>query len=970
MASKKFHARHGLSVGIGTSAIDVIDSTGTLLIIPQISASNITSGTISADRLPSYVDDVLEAANIQSLPGTGEAGKIYVTLDNNKVYRWSGSTYVLVGGDLSLYLTTTAASIMYLQSATAAATYQPLDADLTAIAALTSTPGLLKKTGANSWQIDTSAYISTAPGTTGNVLTSNGTTWVSQAPTGGGGGSVDLTAVTQNIVPSINYKYNLGSSANRWKDVYIASSADINANGISLIGTVTDVTTTPGPIVPKELPSAASYNYSQTNALIDGMQWNGVQYGSFSISNYAIDNTMSGMGYIYRMNSISDLSTNTIISSMVGQTVLLLDESSQNSFSMVIDAITSDGGFDFWFNWHAVDSASAQTISGIFYDYNISWNWGWTKMSYNSQGAPVTVITTNGTTVPLPSSTLITVNGSTADIVGAKTPTTTVGSTNPSFTTELGNVYMSTASLVIEASSSQTVLPSWITSLGAGKTVTITYIDSADSTATIREAVYNITGVVNPEDQGYGVWKVYIWNLTFVSEPSPWITTHGTIGAQNVTIVKSTLWDVSGFTNSSSNAYSVSKTYTAFPVGTVLGYVNSPKLKLGSDLLGGGFEITYDIINKKAVYEGLSSPLEYFTSLTTMNRAIQTSGVRAPNVDYSGRNKSVIIGDNAYAGNGSVSVGYEAGFNTVSNSYDSQYSVAIGQGAQTRAPECTAVGFGAVAAGQDATALGTYAVAASYSLALGYNANANYDSYTIAIGQGSTVDAYSGIAIGNTAYATGNCVAIGTQASAKGWNSIAIGNGAQVGPGIQNTVSIGYYSGCILPGAFNFATTGQSYFQHPTVKFQYWHSGTMGTTRYLQADGNGGTTPRGYTLSEMFAWQGYTAGMAIGTATFLTRGQGQTSASPMWKIVEVKFTIYMHDWNARTSLSNYDLRIISTNTIASSANTGHTAWTYGVSIELNDSGTPVLCGKITKTDTLQTINTIKFNVELMNTYSN
>ena len=36
---------------------------------------------IASTYLPSYVDDVLEAANFAALPGTGETGKIYVTLD-------------------------------------------------------------------------------------------------------------------------------------------------------------------------------------------------------------------------------------------------------------------------------------------------------------------------------------------------------------------------------------------------------------------------------------------------------------------------------------------------------------------------------------------------------------------------------------------------------------------------------------------------------------------------------------------------------------------------------------------------------------------------------------------------------------------------------------------------------------------------------------------------------------------------
>jgi len=53
------------------------------------------------------------------------------------------------------------ASAGYLTSATAATTYQPLDGDLTAIAALAGTSGLLKKTAANTWTLDTSTYLTT-----------------------------------------------------------------------------------------------------------------------------------------------------------------------------------------------------------------------------------------------------------------------------------------------------------------------------------------------------------------------------------------------------------------------------------------------------------------------------------------------------------------------------------------------------------------------------------------------------------------------------------------------------------------------------------------------------------------------------------------------------------------------------------------------------------------------------------------
>ena len=52
------------------------------------------SGLVPSTQLPSYVDDVVEYANLASFPATGTTGKIYVALDTNKIYRWSGSTYI------------------------------------------------------------------------------------------------------------------------------------------------------------------------------------------------------------------------------------------------------------------------------------------------------------------------------------------------------------------------------------------------------------------------------------------------------------------------------------------------------------------------------------------------------------------------------------------------------------------------------------------------------------------------------------------------------------------------------------------------------------------------------------------------------------------------------------------------------------------------------------------------------------
>lgn len=81
--------------------ISIINNTVSLLGIGEASTETVTGiatldsyGKVPSSQLPSYVDDVLEYSTLQDFPVTGEAGKIYVTLDTNKTYRWTGSVYV------------------------------------------------------------------------------------------------------------------------------------------------------------------------------------------------------------------------------------------------------------------------------------------------------------------------------------------------------------------------------------------------------------------------------------------------------------------------------------------------------------------------------------------------------------------------------------------------------------------------------------------------------------------------------------------------------------------------------------------------------------------------------------------------------------------------------------------------------------------------------------------------------------
>lgn len=83
---------------LDTIASDITDLENNKINSVLINAANGVAwldgtGKIPALLLPSFVDDVLEYANFAAFPVTGETSKIYVALDTNKVYRWSGSVY-------------------------------------------------------------------------------------------------------------------------------------------------------------------------------------------------------------------------------------------------------------------------------------------------------------------------------------------------------------------------------------------------------------------------------------------------------------------------------------------------------------------------------------------------------------------------------------------------------------------------------------------------------------------------------------------------------------------------------------------------------------------------------------------------------------------------------------------------------------------------------------------------------------
>ena len=86
-----------------TSATDALSANqGNALASRLSTKADLVEGKVPASQLPSYVDDVLEYANLASFPTTGETGKLYIALDTNLIYRWTGSTYATTSSALAL----------------------------------------------------------------------------------------------------------------------------------------------------------------------------------------------------------------------------------------------------------------------------------------------------------------------------------------------------------------------------------------------------------------------------------------------------------------------------------------------------------------------------------------------------------------------------------------------------------------------------------------------------------------------------------------------------------------------------------------------------------------------------------------------------------------------------------------------------------------------------------------------------
>jgi hypothetical protein len=271
-------------------------------------SSAATSATNAAASYDSFDDRYLGAkSSAPTLDNDGNTlltGALYFNTSSNLMKVWSGSSWLDAYASLSGALTAsnnlsdltsvstartnlglgtaaTTASTDYataaqgtkadsaLQPATIGSTVQGYDADLQAIGALTGTSGLLKKTAANTWSLDTSTYLTTAVTSvtgTSPVASSGGTTPAISLSSGYGDTQNPYASKTANYVLA---SPNGSAGVPTFRAIVAADIPTLNQNTTGSAGSVTNSHTAGTGLTGTTFNGSAAVTWNATGTTIN-----------------------------------------------------------------------------------------------------------------------------------------------------------------------------------------------------------------------------------------------------------------------------------------------------------------------------------------------------------------------------------------------------------------------------------------------------------------------------------------------------------------------------------------------------------------------------------------------------------------------------------------------------------------------------------------------------------------------------